>query len=118
MSTSTNTELLIQDPSNKIYPSILVITEKGYGKHTYLADFRRTARGASGVKTLNMTSKTGRPVIVQILRGNEESLIVTTKNGITIRVSPEEIPQLGRSTQGVRVIKLDDGDVVVSGSLN
>jgi|GEM_PF-6156101 len=117
MSNST-TEPLIQDADDRQYPSILVITQNGYGKSSYLGDFRRTARGASGVKTLNMTSKTGKPVIVQILKGGEESLIVTTKNGITIRVSPSEIPQLGRSTQGVKVIKLDSGDVVVSGSLN
>jgi DNA gyrase subunit A len=100
------------------YPSLLVITEKGYGKQTKLTDYRKTNRAAGGVKTLNMTDKTGRPVLVQILYGNEESLIVTTKNGVTIRLSLEQISQLGRNTQGVKVIRLDKKDMVVSGGVN
>ena len=102
----------------KLYPSLLIITEKGFGKQTYLSEYRRTNRAASGVKTLNMTSKTGKPVLVQILGGQEESLIVTTRHGVTIRVAPEDISQLGRSTQGIKVIKLDNQDTVVSGSIN
>jgi DNA gyrase subunit A len=102
----------------KQYPSLLVITENGFGKQTYLAEYRKTNRAAGGVKTLNMSKKTGHPVLVQILGGEEENLIVTTRNGVTIRIAPEEISQLGRSTQGVKVIRLDDKDTVVSGSVS
>jgi DNA gyrase subunit A len=111
---------LIEEETVKVkqYPSLLVITECGFGKQTYLAEYRKTNRAASGVKTLNMTKKTGSPVLVQILGGEEENLIVTTKQGVTIRISPEEISQLGRSTQGIKVIRLDSGDQVVSGSVS
>jgi DNA gyrase/topoisomerase IV subunit A len=111
---------LIKDTSKKEkqYPSLLVVTENGFGKQTYLAEYRKTNRAASGVKTLNMTKKTGKPVLVQILNGTEESLIVTTKNGITIRVSPEEISQLGRSTQGIKIIRVLAKDFVVAGSVS
>jgi DNA gyrase subunit A len=102
----------------KQFPSLLVVTEKGFGKQTYLGEYRRTNRAASGVKTLNMTEKTGQPILVQIMGGEEESLIVTTRNGITIRISPTEISQLGRNTQGIKIIRLDEGDAVVSGSVN
>jgi DNA gyrase subunit A len=111
---------LIKDTSRKQkqYPSLLVITENGYGKQTHLAEYRKTNRAASGVKTLNMTKKTGKPVLVQILDGNEESLIVTTKNGITIRVDPADISQLGRSTQGIKIIRVLTKDFVVAGSVS
>ncbi len=111
-------EALIKDENEKQYPSLLVVTENGFGKHSYLEDFRRTSRAASGVKTLNMTKKTGKPVFVQVMHGDEESLIITTKKGITINLRPEDMTQLGRNTQGVKVIKLDKDDKVVSGGLN
>ncbi len=113
---------LIEDNSTKskakIYPSLLVITEKGFGKQSHLGEYRKTSRAASGVKTLNMTKKTGKPILVRILEGNEENLIVTTKNGVTIRITPEDISQLGRNTQGVKTIRLDDNDMVVSGGVS
>jgi DNA gyrase subunit A len=102
----------------KQYPSLLVVTEHGYGKQTYLGEYRRTNRAASGVKTLKLTKKTGNPVLVQILYGQESNLILTTKNGITINVSPTEINQLGRSTQGIKTIRVQDNDAVVSGSVS
>jgi DNA gyrase subunit A len=102
---------------NKVYPSLLVVTEKGFGKQTFLGDYRKTKRAAGGVKTLNLTKKTGAPVLVQILNGSEESLIVTTKKGVSIRIDPADISQLGRNTQGVKVIRLHDQDKVVSGSV-
>ncbi len=119
-SEETDDEALREDNKvkEKVFPSLLVVTENGFGKQTYLGEFRQTNRGASGVKTLNMTEKTGRPVLVQILEGDEETLIVTTKNGITIRIDPSDISQLGRSTQGVKLIKLDDKDQVVSGGVS
>lgn len=99
------------------YPSLLVITENGFGKQTYLDSFRQTNRGASGVKTLNLTKKTGKPVLIQVLTGEEENLIVTTKKGITIKIDPKNISQLGRNTQGIKIIKLGGKDSVVSGSV-
>jgi DNA gyrase subunit A len=111
-------QVLIKDPNAKQFPSLLVITENGYGKHTYLQEFRKTARAGKGVKTLNLTAKTGKPVLVQVLFGNEETLVVTTKKGITIRLDPNQVPQSGRSTQGVIIIRMDSDDKVVSGSVN
>ena len=99
------------------YPSLLVITEHGFGKQTHLDEFRQTNRGASGVKTLNLTKKTGKPVLIQVLFGEEENLIVTTKKGVTIKIDPKKISQLGRNTQGVKVINLHGKDSVVSGSV-
>lgn len=113
-----NQQPLIESSSDKQYPALLVITANGYGKSTYLGNYRKTARAASGVKNLNITTKTGRPVLVEMLYGQEEILVVTTKNGVTIRLNPEEVPQLNRSTQGVRLIKLDTKDTVVSGGVN
>ncbi|NJL96557.1 DNA gyrase subunit A [Candidatus Gracilibacteria bacterium] len=114
----TSSNALIEDKVNsKEYPSLLVVTENGFGKQTHLGGYRKTKRAAGGVKTLNMTVKTGKPVLVEILAGDEESLIVTTKKGTTIRISPAEISQLGRNTQGIKVIRLHSNDQVVSGSV-
>jgi DNA gyrase subunit A len=96
----------------------LVISENGFGKQTYLAEYRKTARGAKGVKTLNMTKKTGRPIVVQILTGEETNLMLTTKNGTTISIDPTTINQTGRSTQGVKTIKLNDNDELMTGSVS
>lgn len=115
------TEILIDESvakAPKKYPSLMVITENGYGKHTHLAEFRKTGRGGKGVKTLNVTTKTGKPVLVHILKGDEESLIVTTRRGITINIHPKHIPQSSRVTQGVRLIRLSEEDKVVSAGVN
>lgn len=116
----TDSGELIEDNNSskeKQYPSLIVITKNGFGKQTFLGEYRRTNRAASGVKTLNITKKTSEPVLVAILTGKEENIIITTKNGVTIRTTLDEINQLGRNTQGVKVIKLDDNDEVVSGSV-
>ncbi len=111
--TGTNSEI-----TDKKFPSLLVVTENGFAKHTYLPEYRKTARAAGGVKTLNMTTKTGKPVMVQVLTGEEENLIITTKEGITIAIDPNSISQFGRNSQGVKAIKLEAKDFVVSGSLS
>ena len=110
-------DALIPETTNKLYPSLLVITENGFGKQTHLSGFRKTSRAAKGVKTLNMTKKTGKPVLVQIMKGEETNLILTTKNGTTISISPDEIKQLNRATQGVIMMRLSD-DSVISGGAN
>jgi DNA gyrase subunit A len=109
---------LIPEDGAKLFPSLIVLTENGFGKHTYLKEFRKTARAAGGVKTLKMTNKTGKPVMVQVLTGEEQNLILTTKNGVTISVDPNTVSQYSRSTQGVKIIKLDDSDTLISGSLS
>lgn len=108
---------LIEDTKAVQYPTLFVITEKGYGKQTFLGEYRKTNRAASGVKTMKVTSKTGKPVFIAIVHGEEEDLLVTTKKGITIRIDPRTISHLGRATQGVRAIKLEDGDSVGSGTM-
>jgi DNA gyrase subunit A len=109
---------LIKSDKDKVYPSLLVVTSNGFGKHTYLGEYRKTNRAAGGVKTLNKTKKTGYPVFVEILYGEEDDLMITTKKGVTIKISLETISQLGRNTQGVKLIKLDKGDEVVSAGVN
>ena len=89
--------------------SILVISEKGNGKRSEIEDYRLTNRGAKGVKTLQVTDKTGVLVAIKMVR-NADDLMITSKNGIVIRVSVAELPILGRATQGVRVIRLDEED--------
>jgi len=108
---------LIAEEKDSKFPTLLVVTELGYSKQTHLSGYRKTNRAASGVKTMHVTKKTGRPIIVHICDGGEEDLVVTTKKGVTIRLDPNKISHLGRSTQGVRAIKLDDSDLVVSGSI-
>ena len=93
--------------------SILVVSENGYGKRTLVEDYRITNRGGKGVKTLNITEKTGD--LIGLVRVNDdEDLMITTKNGIMIRMPVEGIRVMGRATQGVRVINLKKGEVIAS----
>ncbi len=86
---------------------ILTITEKGYGKKTPLEDYRVTNRGAKGVKTLNITEKTGGLVCLKAIHGDEDCMIMTD-DGVMIRISLSQVSTFGRGAQGVRVIKVDD----------
>jgi DNA gyrase subunit A len=104
----------LQNPNNE--PTIIVITEKGFGKQTVLSEYRQTHRATSGVKTMNITNKTGNPAYVNIIT-DETEIIVTTQAGITIKTTVDSIRLAGRATQGVTVIKLDKGDKVVSCAL-
>lgn len=101
----------------KQFPTLLVVTENGFGKQTYLGGYRKTKRAASGVKTMKVTKKTGKPKVIAINDGESEELFLTTKNGISIKVDPQKISHLGRSTQGVKVIKLNKDDALVSGGM-
>jgi DNA gyrase subunit A len=95
-----------------VYSTILVVSEKGYGKRTFLNDpedqepvYRITNRGGKGVKTLNITEKTGK--LLSILNvSDEEDLMIITRNGITIRMHIDTIRTMGRAAQGVRLINL------------
>ncbi|MDP4009202.1 MAG: DNA gyrase C-terminal beta-propeller domain-containing protein, partial [bacterium] len=93
---------------------VLVLTENGYGKRTDVKEYRMQTRGGSGIKTANVTPKTGNLVYAEILNGDEEDLIVISRKGHVIRTSISSIPQISRSTQGVRIMRLEEGDKVVS----
>ncbi|MBI2282699.1 MAG: DNA gyrase subunit A [Bacteroidetes bacterium] len=93
--------------------TILVVSEKGFGKRTVVDEYRITNRGGKGVKTINVTEKTGS--LVGILYVTEkEDLIITCKSGITIRTGIQDIREAGRATQGVTLIRLDEGDEIAA----
>ena len=96
--------------------SILVVTEKGYGKKTYMSEYRETKRGSKGVKTLNITDKNGQIVGFKSTT-EEQDVMIITNNGMVIRLSIDSISQMGRVTQGVRLINLKDNNLVTSISL-
>lgn len=91
--------------------SILTITEKGYGKRTNIEDYRKTARACKGIININCSQRNGNVVAITLVTG-KDSLIVTTQKGMVIRISCKDIREMGRNTQGVRIIKLRDGDKV------
>ncbi len=90
---------------------IVIVTEKGYGKRTNVDAFRVQIRGGKGVKALNMTEKNGKMVSLQTVRGDEDLMVITDK-GMIIRTHLDQILTIGRDTQGVCIIKLNDGDTV------
>lgn len=92
--------------------TILTIGEKGVGKRSELEEYRKTSRGAKGVINLNVSDKTG-DVIKSLAVQDKDSVIVTTKQGMVIRVSMKDLRVMGRATQGVHVVKLKDGDRAV-----
>lgn len=97
---------------------VLVVTENGLGKKTALKDYKIQRRAGSGIKTVKITAKTGKIVSMCILDATEEKdLVVISKQGQTIRTSLKTISTLGRATQGVRVMRLDDGDTVASATI-
>ncbi|MCA0238587.1 MAG: DNA gyrase subunit A [Bacteroidetes bacterium] len=89
--------------------SILVVSEKGMGKRSALEDYRTQSRGGKGVKTMNITEKTGHLVAIKTVTDNND-LMITTTSGITIRTSTDELRVMGRATQGVKLIRLEDND--------
>lgn len=92
---------------------VLALSEKGYGKMSPLEDYRLTSRGTKGVITMNMTEKTGRLVATKAVNGDED-IIVITKLGVVIRTSLRQVATTGRNTQGVKIIRLKDEEVVSS----
>ena len=91
--------------------NILIVTRNGYGKKTLVSEFRTTKRGSKGVKSLNITEKNG-PLVAFKIIDNEQDLMIITNSGIIIRLSLNQVSQLGRVTQGVRLINLKDNQVV------
>ncbi len=92
---------------------ILVVTENGYGKRTSVDEYRQQNRGGKGVKTLNITEKNGQLTKMRSVIGDED-LIITTTKGMIIRVPIEQIATSKRATQGVRLIKLNEGHKVAT----
>jgi DNA gyrase subunit A len=93
--------------------TVLVVSEKGYGKRTQVEEYRITNRGGKGVKTINVTEKTGNLVgILDVIES--EDLMITCESGVTIRMKIAEISEQGRATQGVKLIKLDDDDAIAA----
>jgi len=95
---------------------VLVISENGLGKQTPIEEYRKSGRGTKGVKTINMTEKTGTLVGMKTVNGDEDLLIITN-NGVIIRTSVDQISTSGRSTQGVKVMKVVEGQSITSISL-
>ncbi len=92
---------------------VLVVSEKGYGKRTGIEDYRVTNRGGKGVKTINITDKTGKLIAIKPVTDNDDLMIIN-KSGIVIRQGVEALRVMGRATQGVRLINLKDGDEIAS----
>ena len=95
--------ICIKDPAKE---SIMVVSEQGYGKRSDLEDYRKTNRGGKGVKTLNITEKTGKLVAIKSVT-DDNDLMIINKSGITIRLKVADVRVMGRATQGVRLINLE-----------
>ncbi|HCA83163.1 MAG TPA: DNA gyrase subunit A [Flavobacteriales bacterium] len=92
---------------------VLVVSEKGYGKRSKVSDYRITGRGGKGVKTLNITDKTGQLVAIKNISDDNDMMIIT-KGGVTIRINASELRTMGRVTQGVRLINLKNSESIAS----
>ncbi len=95
------------------HEDILVVSENGYGKRSKIDDYRITNRGGKGVKTINVTEKTGQLIAIKNV-SDDDDLMIITQNGLTIRLAVSSISLLRRATQGVRVINLKDDDRIAS----
>jgi DNA gyrase subunit A len=116
---------LVNLASNKVSPSltviavesdeanVLVVSEKGYGKRSSVADYRITNRGGKGVKTINVTDKTGGLISMKNVT-DDDDLMIITKKGITIRMHVDALRVMGRATQGVKLINLKGNDEIAA----
>jgi DNA gyrase subunit A len=98
---------------NDLDADILVVSEKGYGKRSKLEDYRITNRGGKGVKTINITDKTGSLVAMKDVT-DDDDLMIITKKGLTIRMPVADLRVMGRATQGVKLINLKNGDEIAA----
>lgn len=103
------------DPSSEdaAQRTILVVSENGFGKRTAPAEYRKTSRGAKGVRTINITDKTGPLVAIKSVT-EENDLMIINKSGLTIRMSVKDIRVAGRATQGVKLINIREGDSIAA----
>lgn len=101
------------DPESEQQPTIMVVSENGYGKRSDLEDYRITSRGAKGVKTINITDKTGSLIAIKDVT-DDSDLMIINKSGITIRLAVSDVRVAGRATQGVRLINIKEGDSIAA----
>ncbi|HEY4540402.1 MAG TPA: DNA gyrase subunit A, partial [Faecalibacter sp.] len=102
--------IVVSDIENE---TVLVVSEKGYGKRTSIEDYRETNRGGKGVTTLNITEKTGKLIAIESVT-NDNDLMIINKSGVAIRTGLDEIRVMGRATQGVRLINLKNNDAIAA----
>ena len=105
--------MICVNPEQQASRTVLVVSEKGFGKKTAVEEYRMTNRGGKGVKTINVTEKTGSLVGILDVSENED-LLITCKSGVTIRMPVSGISEQGRATQGVKLIRLDEGDEIAA----
>ncbi len=103
--------MLCINPIESVQDTILVVSEKGNGKRSEVDEYRLTNRGAKGVKTMQITDKTGALIAMKAVQENED-LMITNRSGIIIRMAVSTMRVIGRATQGVRVIRLDEDDAI------
>ena len=103
--------MICVEPDSK--QEVLVLSENGYGKRTDLEEYRITNRGGKGVKTINVTEKTGKLISIQAVT-DDNDLMIINRSGLTIRTAVSQIRVAGRATQGVRIINLREGDAIAS----
>jgi DNA gyrase subunit A len=108
-----NDEVVGMVAVNDMDSNILVVSEKGYGKRSSLEDYRITNRGGKGVKTLNVSEKTGDVVAIKNVT-DEDDLMIINKSGITIRMEVSDLRVMGRATQGVKLINIKDSDSIAA----
>ncbi|KKP38084.1 MAG: gyrase subunit A, DNA gyrase subunit A protein [Candidatus Peregrinibacteria bacterium GW2011_GWF2_33_10] len=114
----TDDEVVEMDIVENEEAKLLVVMENGLGKMSNISSYRLTARGAGGVKTANISPKTGKIIGAKIIESDKNpDIVLISKNGQTIRMAIQDIPSIGRATQGVHIMRLNSGDKVVSFSL-
>jgi DNA gyrase subunit A len=104
----------IKQNEQKVKEYLAVITENGFGKRTDIKEYKAQGRGGSGIKTANINPKTGNITAAKVLTGQEENLIVISQRGQVIRIKISQISKLSRAAQGVRLMRLEQGDKVAS----
>ena len=103
--------IAIENPEEE---TVMIVSEYGYGKRSEIEDYRKTNRGGKGVKTINITEKTGKLISIQSVT-DDNDLMIINKSGITLRLDVSTIRVMGRATQGVRLINLEKrGDQIAS----
>lgn len=105
--------MICVNPETDASRTVLVVSEKGYGKRTPVDEYRYTNRGGKGVKTINVTEKTG-SLVGLLAVAQKEDIMISCKSGVTIRMPVSGISEQGRATQGVKLIRLDEGDEIAA----
>jgi len=105
--------MICLDNQEEMQENVLVVSEKGYGKRSIVDDYRVTNRGGKGVKTLNITEKTGDLIAIKNVT-DQDGLMIINKSGIAIRIPVVDLRVMGRATQGVKLIRIDEGDGIAA----